>query len=58
MSIKKRDCTLRLKVVNASSGWPRTNIKLLDEIASLICHFYLSVAACEIVLVGPDSAAG
>ena len=35
--------------VRAGTGWPGVSILLLGEVESLICKFYLSVAACTIV---------
>ena len=35
-------CTYR---VSAGTGWPGVDILWLDEMESLICNFYLSVAA-------------
>ena len=35
--------------VTVGTGWPGVNVPLPDGIASLICNFYLSVAARAIV---------
>ena len=35
--------------VGAGTGWPGVSILLLGEMESLICNFYLSVAARKIV---------
>ena len=35
--------------VSARTGWPCVSRLWLREIASLICNFYLSVAACAII---------
>ena len=40
--------------VSAGPGWPGVSIIWLGEIASLICNFYLSVAACTIVWADPS----
>ena len=39
--------------VSAGTGWPGVSI-WLGEIESLVCNFYLSVAACEIVWAIPS----
>ena len=40
--------------VSAGSGWPSVSILWLGEMESLICNFYLSVAACKIVWADPS----
>ena len=35
--------------VSAGTGWPGVSILRLSEMESLVCNFYLSVAACKIV---------
>ena len=39
--------------VSAGAGWPGVSILWLGEMESLICSFYLSVAACKIVQIRP-----
>ena len=39
----------RRRGVSAGTGWPGVSKLLLGEVANLICNFYLSVAAREIV---------
>ena len=40
--------------VSAGTGWPGVSILWLDEMESLICNFYLSVAARKIVRADPS----
>ena len=40
--------------VSAGTGWPRVSILWLGETESLICNFYLSVAARQIVWADPS----
>ena len=40
--------------VSAGTGWPRVSILWLGEVESLICNFYLSVAARKIVWADPS----
>ena len=40
--------------VGAGTGWPGVSILWLGEMESLICNFYLSVAACKIVWTDPS----
>ena len=40
--------------VRAGTGWPGVSILWLGEMESLICNFYLSVAAREIVFADPS----
>ena len=35
--------------VSTGTGWPGVSILWLGEMESLICNFYLSVVACQIV---------
>ena len=39
--------------VSAGTGWPGVSILWLDEVESLICSFYLSVAARKIEQIRP-----
>ena len=39
--------------VSAGTGWHGVSILWLGEVESLICSFYLSVAACKIVQIRP-----
>ena len=39
--------------VSAGTGWPGVSILCLGEVESLICSFYLSVAARKIVSADP-----
>ena len=39
--------------VSTGSGWPGVSILWLGEIESLVCRFYLSVAACKIEQIHP-----
>ena len=40
--------------VGAGTGWPSVSILWLDEMESLICNFYLTVAAHKIVWAHPS----
>ena len=40
--------------VRAGTGWPGVSILWLGEMESLVCNFYLSVAACKIVWADPS----
>ena len=40
--------------VSAETGWPGVSILWLGKVESLICNFYLSVAACKIVCADPS----
>ena len=39
---------------SAGTGWPGVSLLGLGEVESLICNFYLSVAACTIVVADPS----
>ena len=40
--------------ISAGTGWPSVSILWLGEMEILICNFYLSVAACQIVWADPS----